>query len=214
MVGILAWAGFEVVYPEGLSGLCCGMSFASKAFFDAASLSGARTVDALFAASRDGRDPVVTDASPCAGTLLEAATTRVRQGRALALFDLPTFWAREVVNGGAELPRRPGMAVLHPTCTLIKMGGVSDLRKVAQAHSESVFLPAFAECCGFAGDRGFLVPEVTQSATRGEAAEVRSVAPDGGNYSTCRTCEIGMSRAVGRPYRSIAHLIHEAIFGA
>ena len=26
-------------------------------------------------------------------------------------------------------------------------------------------------------------------------------------YSTCRTCEIGMTRAVGRPYRSLVHLV-------
>jgi D-lactate dehydrogenase len=29
-------------------------------------------------------------------------------------------------------------------------------------------------------------------------------------YSTCRTCEIGMGRALGRPYRSLVHLVHEA----
>ena len=33
-------------------------------------------------------------------------------------------------------------------------------------------------------------------------------------FSTCRTCEICMSRAVGRPVRSVAHLVHEAISSA
>ena len=37
---------------------------------------------------------------------------------------------------------------------------------------------------------------------------------DAGLYSTCRTCEIGMSRAVGRPYRSLVHLVQEALAGA
>ena len=75
-------------------------------------------------------------------------------------------------------------------------------------------VPPVAECCGFAGDQGFLVPELTASATAAEAAEVRELRrrePGAGCYSTCRTCEIGMTRAVGRPYRSLVHLVHEAL---
>ena len=37
--------------------------------------------------------------------------------------------------------------------------------------------------------------------------------PGAGFYSTCRTCEIGMSRAVGRPYLSLVHLVREALLG-
>jgi D-lactate dehydrogenase len=76
-----------------------------------------------------------------------------------------------------------------------------------------VMVPAGAECCGFAGDRGFLVPELTASATAIESAEVRAAGPEPGLYSTCRTCEIGMSRGVGREYRSLVHLVHEAVVG-
>jgi D-lactate dehydrogenase len=105
--------------------------------------------------------------------------------------------------------------VLHPTCTLVKTGGLADLLRVARAHSEAVVVPPGAECCGFAGDRGFLVPELTASATAREAAEVRELAsgPGVGFYSTCRTCEIGMSRAAGRPYLSLVHLVREALLG-
>jgi D-lactate dehydrogenase len=106
------------------------------------------------------------------------------------------------------------MAVLHPTCTLVKMGGLSDLVRVAQAHSEHVVVPPGAECCGFAGDRGFVVPELTRAATAREAAEVKAMSPDGvGLFSTCRTCEIGVGRAVGRPYRSVVHLVREGMMG-
>jgi D-lactate dehydrogenase len=60
-----------------------------------------------------------------------------------------------------------------------------------------------------------LFPELTASATVREAREVRESAlgPGTGFYSTCRTCEIGMSRAVGRPYRSLVHLVREALLG-
>ena len=157
---------------------------------------------------------MVTDASPCAGTLREATARLLASGRVLRVFDFPVFWSREVLPGLERPGRRPGTAVLHPTCTLVKMGALPDLLRVARAHSEEVFVPPGAECCGFAGDRGFLVPELTRSATAREASEVKAL--DGaayGLFSTCRTCEIGVGRAVGRPYRSLVHLVREGMMG-
>jgi len=212
---VLRWAGFSVRLPPGISDLCCGMAFASKGYPDAAQAAARKTAEALWRASSGGRLPVVTDASPCAGTLSELVAAALKEsGREVRMLDFPSFWAREVLPGVADPPRRKGTAILHPTCTLIKSGGVADLLAVARAHAEAVEVPLFAECCGFAGDRGFLVPELTASATAVEAAEVRRILerePGAGCYSTCRTCEIGMSRAVGRPFRSLLHLVHEAV---
>jgi D-lactate dehydrogenase len=212
---VLRWAGFSVRLPEGIEGLCCGMAFASKGYPDAARAAARRTADALWRASSGGRLAVVTDASPCAGTLADLVTEALKEGkREVRMLDFPGFWAREVLPGLPDPPRRKGTAILHPTCTLIKSGGVADLLAVARAHAETVEVPLFAECCGFAGDRGFLVPELTASATAVEAAEVRRLLerePGAGCYSTCRTCEIGLARAVGRPFRSLLHLVHEAV---
>ena len=95
----------------------------------------------------------------------------------------------------------------------MKMGGLPDLLACARAHAEEVVVPAWAECCGFGGDRGFLVPELTASAAAHEAEEVRALTADreAGLFSTCRTCEIGMTRAVGKPYGSLVHLIRETL---
>jgi D-lactate dehydrogenase len=212
MLAVLGAAGFTVVYPEAVESLCCGMPFASKAFPEAARERGRATAEALWRASREGRDPVVTDASPCAGTLREAVAYLAESGRTLRVFDFPAFWAREALPGLASPPRRPGRAVLHPTCTLIKNGDLPDLLAVARAHAEEVVVPAGSECCGFAGDRGFLVPEVTRAATAGEAREVAAAAtPGAGYYSTCRTCELGMTRATRRTYASLVHLVRDAL---
>jgi len=215
MHDVLRWAGFSVRLPAGIEGLCCGMAFASKGYPEAARAAARKTAEALWRASSGGRLPVVTDASPCAGTLADLVTEILKEtGREVRMLDFPAFWAREVLPGVTDPPRRRGTAILHPTCTLIKSGGVGNLLAVARAHAEAVEVPLFAECCGFAGDRGFLVPELTASATAVEAAEIRRILerePEAGCYSTCRTCEIGMSRAVGRPFRSLLHLVHEAV---
>jgi D-lactate dehydrogenase len=57
-----------------------------------------------------------------------------------------------------------------------------------------------------AGDRGFLLPELTGSATRDEAVEIRAAAHDG-HFSSSRTCEIGMTRATGRTHRSYIYML-------
>ena len=59
---------------------------------------------------------------------------------------------------------------------------------------------------GFAGDRGFLHPELTAAATAPEAAQVAAA---GGDAHLCsnRTCEIGMARATGRSYESFVYLL-------
>jgi D-lactate dehydrogenase len=206
---VLIAAGFGVSEPFAMAGLCCGMPFASKGFPQAAQRTAARALDALWRASDQGRVTIVTDASPCAGTLQEQA----RGGaRALRILDFPSFWAAE---GLARRPpaRRQPLAVLHPTCTLVKNGGLPDLLTVARACADEVLVPVAAECCGFAGDKGFLAPELTAAATRREAAEVREAIAgrDAALYSTCRTCEIGMTRAVGRPYRPLAQLVAETL---
>ena len=215
MLDVLQAAGFAVAYPPRIAELCCGMPFASKALPEAAARCAARAAEALWTATAEGRHVAVTDASPCAGTLNELAAAHLRQtGRAVRMRDFPAFWASEVLPRLEGTRRRPGRAVLHPTCTLVKSGGLPDLLAVARAHAEEVVVPAGAECCGFAGDRGFVVPELTRSATAREAAEVCALDGNGlGLYSTCRTCEIGMSRAVGRPYASIVHLVREAMLG-
>lgn len=78
------------------------------------------------------------------------------------------------------------------------------LQRVAEALAEDVFVPPSAFCCGFAGDRGMLHPELTASATADERAELEARSFDA-YVSSNRTCEIGL----GERYRSIVQLAEE-----
>jgi D-lactate dehydrogenase len=72
--------------------------------------------------------------------------------------------------------------------------------------AEEVVVPKSAACCGFAGDRGFLHPELTAAATAVEGAE--AIAADGdAHLCSNRTCEIGMTRRTGRSYESFVFLL-------
>jgi D-lactate dehydrogenase len=80
--------------------------------------------------------------------------------------------------------------------------------EVAKFVSDDVFVPLDWGCCAFAGDRGLLHPELTASATAAAAAAVDERVFE--EYvSANRTCEIGMSRATGRPYRHVLEVLEQ-----
>ena len=73
----------------------------------------------------------------------------------------------------------------------------------------AVEVPDNWRCCGFAGDRGMLHPELTASATSREAGDVAD--GDFDAYVSCnRTCEIGMSRATGHQYLHVLEVLDRA----
>jgi D-lactate dehydrogenase len=61
---------------------------------------------------------------------------------------------------------------------------------------------------GFAGDCGFLHPELTRSATQEQVEELGNQ-PFDKYICSNRTCEIGMNLATGKDYRSVIFLLEE-----
>jgi D-lactate dehydrogenase len=201
-------AGFRVTIPPRIDSLCCGLVFSSKSQQEAADASMKVTREVLAGLTRGGEVLVVTDASPCA-----LAFEGPGAERGPRVLDFVQFWSREVLTR-TDRPRGvlPGRAILHPTCSLTKLGAIEDLEAVAAAHAEDPIVPLRAACCGFAGNQGFVRPDITEGATRAEAEDVRALVDRGTTaYSTCRTCEIGMSRATDLSYVSAAHLVYRAL---
>ena len=75
------------------------------------------------------------------------------------------------------------------------------MEKIARHIAEEVVVPIDWKCCGFAGDRGLLIPELTAHATLQEAVEVQGL--EGLFVSNNQPCQIGMSGATDKAYISI-----------
>jgi D-lactate dehydrogenase len=212
MVRIGGRAGHPLWIPGDVDGHCCGVPFSSKGYVEAHRLAVNRTIEKMWAWSEGGRLPVVVDTSPCTAGLQACRDAldpenRVRFDR-LTIVDSVEFAAR-VLLPALTVVRRADRVVLHPVCSVVKMNLSADLEGIARACAREVIVPLDAGCCGFAGDRGWLVPELTASATHREAAEARAAQADG-YYASSRTCEIGMTRATGRVYRSHLFLLEWA----
>jgi len=125
----------------------------------------------------------------------------------LPVVDAVDFAADELLPR-LTITRRLGSVVAHPTCSSVRAGRGHSLVDVASAFADEVVVPSAWGCCGFAGDRGLLHPELTASATLAEAAEISASAHDA-YVSDNRTCEMGMSRATGRSYRHVLEVLEE-----
>ncbi|SEN44958.1 D-lactate dehydrogenase [bacterium A37T11] len=202
-------AGVRLFIPQELHGTCCGQLFSSKGFGEAYNYTANHTIERLWKLTEEGVLPVVIDVTSCTHSLQESRTflTQENQGKfdRLRILDSIDF-LHDVLMPRMQALRKKESVVLHPVCTLTKMGLQPKLLRIAQHFSEKVTIPVTAGCCGMAGDRGFLFPELTRSATHHEATEVDQHAYEG-HYSTGKTCEIAMAEATGQNYESIVYLV-------
>jgi D-lactate dehydrogenase len=154
--------------------------------------------------------------SSCAHTLLQLRSVLEEENKrkydCLTILDSVDFLYDRVLPV-ANVKVKKKHIVLHSVCSLQKMKTEDRFISVAKHFADSVTVPKNAGCCGMAGDRGFLFPELTACATADEAREVRQQKYDG-YYSTTKTCEIALSAAVKQNYESILYLVDESIFSA
>lgn len=197
-VGLLEKAGFSVVFPPGYENLCCGTIWESKGMPDVADRKTAELEEALFVASNGGEYPILCDQSPCLLRMKEKMT-RLRLFEPIELIE--TFLVERLDFTPIDEP-----IAIHATCSTRKMGLLPLLTRLAGRCSTDVLLPEEIGCCGFAGDKGFVMPEVNAFALRKLEPQLKRRAVVAG-YSTSRTCEIGLTTNGGVPYSSIVYLV-------
>jgi D-lactate dehydrogenase len=161
----------------------------------------AKTNAALRRWTDGGRLPLVIDASSCTQGLREHG------GEGVEVLDA-VEWVHDRLLGALEVTRRVQSVAIHPTCSSRHLGLGPRLVALAEAVADEAVVPPAASCCGFAGDRGLLHPELAAAATRDEAAEVAQRRFDA-YVSSNRTCELGLEQATGQPYRSVVQLLEE-----
>ncbi|HVI49702.1 MAG TPA: FAD-binding and (Fe-S)-binding domain-containing protein [Candidatus Sulfotelmatobacter sp.] len=193
---LLVKAGFQVVIPSSVDSLCCGQPFDSKGQFDTADAKSSELFRAVAAADAGRGLPVIMDTAACTNRL------KTVKESGLELFDLVEFLHDKVLPRLSVTPQ-PGRVMLHIPCSIRKQGLEDKLLGLAKALAGEVVIPDGVMCCGFGGDRGFVVPELNDYGLR--KLELGEGCCEG--FSANRTCEIGLSSHSGVPYRSIAYLL-------
>lgn len=211
-VAVAERAGVGLWIPEDVAGKCCGTPYSSKGFEEARDAMLNRTIESFWSWSSEGKLPIMVDTSPCTYGLTHAREYLTAQNQErfdrLKIVDSIEF-VHDQLLPRLKTNRTERAVALHPVCSAVKMGLTGKLEAIALRCSGEAFTPASVGCCAFAGDRGFMYPELTASATMGEAAEIKKHKHEG-CYSSSRTCEIGMTRSTGEVYRSYMYLLEKA----
>ena len=211
LVRVSRRAGKNVWIPPDIKGFCCATPFSSKGYAQAHSFMAASIVQALWRWTDEGRLPVVVDAASCthglAGEIAQHLDVGLREQHSrLKFIDSVTWCSRLLPSLKVTSPMK--RIVLHPTCAMMHLNLSGQLKQVVQHVAEEVVIPIGATCCGTAGDRGLLHPELVASATREEHAYVEANTADA-YVSSNRTCEMGLRHVTGRPYESFVFSLEE-----
>ena len=198
-VEVLLKAGYQILFPENLPNLCCGMPFSSKGFNEASNTKSSQLEIALLNASEFGEYPILCDTSPCTKKMLESFSHK------LDVYE-PIEFALKFLTKDLEFTAIEEPITIHTTCSSRKMGLEDKFKTLAQLCSTNVIIPADVKCCGFAGDRGFNFPELNKSALRALKEQTTGAKMA---FSTSKTCEIGLSEESGLDYNSIFYLINK-----
>ena len=209
LVDVSSRAGMPVWIPDDVNGTCCGLPWSSKGYVAGHEEKANEIVARLWEWSGEGALPVVIDAASCTGATLDPGAGVLSEENAERLAKLEVLdsvsWAERLLPW-LEVGEKVGSATVHPTCATRHMGLAGRLRGLADALAEDVYVAPSATCCGFAGDRGISHPELTAAATEPQVEELAGRRFDA-HLSNNRTCEIGLTRATGRPYESVLILL-------
>lgn len=196
---LLVRAGFTIIYPQSVDSYCCGMPFSSKGFAEANQEQSEELEEALLKASENGKYPVLYDMSPC------FYHSKEEFSKTLKIVD-PIEFMLDYVMPQLVVKNKKDTVAVFPVCSVKKIGKTEELLALSKMCADKVTL-IDSNCCGFAGDRGFLIPELNEHGLRELKAQIPANCTSG--YSTSRTCEIGFERISGIDFKSIFYLIEE-----
>ena len=196
---LLIRAGFTIIYPEAMDNHCCGMPFSSKGFAEANHTQSTALENELLKASKNGKYPILYDMSPC------FQHSKEEFSKALKIVDPIEFMLNYVMPNLTVKNKKDSVAIF-PVCSVKKIGKTEELIRLSQLCADNVTI-IDSNCCGFAGDRGFLIPELREHGLREIKSQIPTDCKEG--FSTSRTCEIGLENASGIDFKSIFYLVDE-----
>ncbi len=206
---LLTKAGYEIIYPNNLNKLCCGMAFSSKGYVEAAKKVSDELYNELYKASEGGKYPILCDMSPCLYTM------HTNMDDKLKLYEPAEFITKFVVDK-LDIKKLDKKVAVFAVCSAKKLGVDNMLYDLARLCAKQVVV-IDSNCCGFAGDHGFFNPELNAHGLRmlkqqveGNLVDGTKVEPCTEGYATSRTCEIGLSKHSGVTFKSIMYLLDQA----
>ncbi len=210
MSEIAQHCGIKLIIPDNVEETCCGTSFSSKGYKQADKVIFKKSINLLYSVSNNGKIPIIVDTSPCTYKFQNPKTklfdATMNKWNKLKFVDIIPFLKN--ITEEIDKPPLKKKIVLHPTCSTHKMEHLDVMKKLASNCAEEVIIPQNTSCCGFAGDRGLIIPELSTNAIEKNKQYLSDEEKQYDGYSSSRFCEIGLSTS-DQNYVNIALLVRE-----
>ena len=213
MLTVSARAGRPLWIPADVAGRCCATPWSSKGFESGHGEMARATAAAVLDWTEHGRLPLVVDASSCTLALLAEVPERLDEalreeyGRVKIIDSIA--WVHDELLGALPPAAKLQTIAVHPPCAASHLGLAEELTAVAGALADRVLAPAGPSCCGTAGDRGLLHPELPAASARSDRIERGEQAAAAAHVCSNRTCEIGLTDSTGHEHGSFVLLLEE-----
>ena len=201
LISVLEKAGYDVVVPEGIGSMCCGMIFDSRGFRDVGASQASDLQQQLLQVSEGGKLPIICDTSPCLQRMKEKFDDPLLK---FALYE-PVQFISMYLKDRLQFQKVRDTVAIHVPCSSKKLKLNDQMVELAEMCAREVHVTPIP-CCGMAGDRGMRYPELTEASL--QHLELPTTCSDG--YSTSRTCEMSLSNHSDVHFRSLLYLIDEA----
>jgi len=199
--------GVQFIIPQVVNSLCCGMPFASKGFEKAHNVMIEKTFTELYSLSENGQIPILLDISTCSYHFNGLKSTQINK---LHFVDIIQFFhdKKDILS---KCRQNENEILVHHTCSGQKMNNEKMFEEVLHSLAGTVISPHIKGCCGTAGDRGLIFPELTTSAAGSCASNYADYSSNAVGVSSSKMCELSMSRATGIQFQSLIELVFQSL---
>ncbi len=200
--------GVQFIIPNEINSLCCGMPFASKGFDKAHISITEKSFDILYSLSEHGQIPILLDMSPCS---YHIRSINNNKRDSIHFIDIVELF-HDKIDELSSYYDSSTEVLIHHTCSGQKMQQEKMLEEIVRTLAGTVNTPFVNGCCGAAGDRGLLYPELTNSASENCSSMYSDISNNALGVSTSKMCELSMTNSTEIPFYSIIEFVHQAIF--
>lgn len=200
-------AKINCIYPEDIEELCCSKAFKDyslkKDMFDIAK----KSLTSLLKASKDGRIIIVSDHSACSAQMLDNLK-KYPEFKKLKIMDMQSYIVKHILHK-LKIRAIDENIGIYSVCASKKNNWTSDIKTIAKSCTKAnIYEHTNTFCCAFAGNKGFIRPELNKSALE-DFTEYFSTKKVKKIYSTSSTCELGISFNTNIKCENIIYLLDE-----
>ena len=200
-------ANVSVVYPQNLSNLCCGKAY--KDYPQSAEAKRKEVYKALESSVKELQSKgvkqihIVCDHSACSYELKNGLK---ELDSTLTILDMPECIESTLLPRLHITPLDEDIA-LYAMCATKKGKWDKSLESIAKTcTSGEVIIHSKTQCCGFAGNKGFICSELNASALR-ELSEFYKAKKLRLGFSSSSTCEIGLNDKTNIIWQNLIYLV-------